>query len=93
MHAPPPRPQGFQPLSAGVLGPLGAIKVAFLQPQALQRDGAQPAARGELLKVPEPSSTLDHLNHNAWGWGLDIDWILKAPPGDCDVQPGSEASL
>lgn len=40
---PPPIP-GFQPLSAGVLSPLGAIKLPFPQPQALGIDGAQPVA-------------------------------------------------
>ena len=48
--------------------------------------GTPPAALGlpgELLKLPEPSSTLDHLNHNAWGWGLGIDSDFKSSPRRC----------
>ena len=52
-------------------------------------DGAQPTALGlpgELLKLPEPSSMLDPLNYNAWGWGPGIDSLLKAPPRDANGQ-------
>ena len=44
---------------------------------------------GKLLKLPEPNSTLDHLNHNTWGWGLGIDLDFKSFSGDSNVQTGS----
>lgn len=44
---------------------------------------------GKLWKLPEPSSTLDHLNHNTWGWALGIDLEFESSSGDPDVQTGS----
>ena len=38
---------------------------------------------GELLKLPEPSSILDHLNHNTWRWGPGIDSDFKSSPQRC----------
>lgn len=89
LHGCPPT-QGFPPLSFSVPWELSGSHFTTWRWMGLS---PQPMGiPGGCLKLPEPSFTLDHLNRNAWGPGLDIDWILKAPHGDPNAQTGQEAS-